>query len=162
MQRILLNDDGGQVLQTILAHSSGQWVESRMRLIPPKNDVQSMGSYITYLRRYMYSAIVGVVAADEDDDGERTMERHRLELSKTNLNSYRAKNQPIEYITREHLQDLEYELQDEPALAEEVMDKLQIQSLSEMPESIYHASIERIRQIKVARTASSNKSKPSN
>jgi hypothetical protein len=41
-----------------------------MTVNPPKQDIQSLGSYLTYLRRYTYSAIVGVVASEEDDDGE--------------------------------------------------------------------------------------------
>jgi hypothetical protein len=32
-------------------------------------------SYLTYLRRYTYSSIVGVVACDDDDDGEAAIGR---------------------------------------------------------------------------------------
>ncbi|MFQ8890671.1 MAG: ERF family protein, partial [Bilophila wadsworthia] len=39
-----------------------------------KNTVQSMGSAITYARRYSLSALVGVVA-DDDDDGEGAWRR---------------------------------------------------------------------------------------
>ena len=47
------------VLLTKLCHASGQWVQSRMKINPPKQDVQSLGSYITYLKRYCYAAIEG-------------------------------------------------------------------------------------------------------
>ena len=66
-------------LFTRLGHVSGQWIESFIRVSPPKTDIQSLGSYLTYLRRYSYSAIVGVVASGEDDDGERTMERKTVD-----------------------------------------------------------------------------------
>lgn len=52
---------------TRLIHTSGQWIES-LCPIPSAQDMQKMGSAITYARRYSLSAICGI-AADEDDDG---------------------------------------------------------------------------------------------
>ena len=69
IQRILSNGTNNMYLYTRLCHASGQWIESKMPINPPKSDIQSIGSYITYLRRYTYSAIVGVATSDEDDDG---------------------------------------------------------------------------------------------
>lgn len=77
IQRISMNGDGRMYLLTRLAHSSGQWIESKMAINPSKTDVQSIGSYITYLRRYTYAAIAGVTVSDEnDDDGESAMPRN--------------------------------------------------------------------------------------
>lgn len=59
-------------LTTTLAHSSGQWISSEIPLNPVKPDPQSLGSYITYMRRYAEMAIIGL-ASDEDDDGEKAM-----------------------------------------------------------------------------------------
>lgn len=67
--------DGKLQLVTILAHSSGQWIKSHMPVISAKPDAQSMGSAMTYAKRYSLSAIVGVVA-DDDDDGERAVARN--------------------------------------------------------------------------------------
>lgn len=60
---------------TELAHSSGQW--KRMELMLPavgkergggsKYDAQTIGSAITYARRYAYQAIVGIAAETDDD-----------------------------------------------------------------------------------------------
>jgi len=69
IQRIIRSGSAGMTLMTRLCHASGQWIESSMTVNPPKQDIQSLGSYLTYLRRYTYSAIVGVVASEEDDDG---------------------------------------------------------------------------------------------
>lgn len=52
---------------TILALGE-QFVYSTMCLRPAKQDAQGIGSAITYAKRYMLSAMVGV-AADDDDDG---------------------------------------------------------------------------------------------
>lgn len=50
-----------------LCHSSGEWAESSLSLKPTKQDPQAIGSAITYGRRYLLAAIVGVVT--DDDDG---------------------------------------------------------------------------------------------
>ena len=60
----------GQVLVTTLAHSSGEFVTSQLPLHQgtlSSNAFQQIGSMITYLKRYAYCAILGIVA-DEDDD----------------------------------------------------------------------------------------------
>lgn len=56
------------IVETILAHESGQWIQSELCMPLSKNDPQGVGSAITYGRRYGLAAIVGIVA-DGDDDG---------------------------------------------------------------------------------------------
>lgn len=58
-------EGGGLVVVTRLIHSSGQWIESRFPIAYDKP--QTMGSAITYGRRYNLSAIANI-AADDDDD----------------------------------------------------------------------------------------------
>ncbi len=54
---------------TRLIHSSGEWIENVLTTgIDPNAKIQTLGSGITYLRRYALQALVGVVA-EEDDDG---------------------------------------------------------------------------------------------
>lgn len=55
-------------LTTLLLHSSGEWISSEMPVIAQKADSQSIGSALTYARRYSLSSMLGVAA--EDDDGE--------------------------------------------------------------------------------------------
>lgn len=69
--------EASMVLITILGHSSGQWIKSEMPIITAKNDPQTLGSAITYYRRYCLSAIVGV--APDDDDGEKAQNAYRKE-----------------------------------------------------------------------------------
>lgn len=66
------SEENAQYFITRLCHSSGQWIESRLKLAPVKQDIQSMGSLISYLRRYQYNSLVGVVDTD-DDDGNAAM-----------------------------------------------------------------------------------------
>jgi len=57
----------GLTLNTILIHKSGQFVQGEYPIVPVKNDPQSVGSAITYARRYALMAATGV--CPEDDDG---------------------------------------------------------------------------------------------
>lgn len=54
-------------LITVLSHKSGQWFKSELLLPTQSADYQAFGSAITYLKRYSYCAILGIVA-DTDDD----------------------------------------------------------------------------------------------
>lgn len=70
---------GSSYLVTILMHSSGQWIKSKARHNPPKNDIQSLSSYNTYLKRMCYSSLIGVVTGDDDDDdGEAAVSHTRV------------------------------------------------------------------------------------
>lgn len=57
----------GGKLVTILSHKSGQWFKSELMLPNQTTDYQAYGSAITYLKRYSYCAILGIVA--DTDDG---------------------------------------------------------------------------------------------
>lgn len=58
----------GDGLTTILAHSSGQFMEATFRMSPKDNSPQAQGSAISYARRYALSAVLGL-ATEDDDDG---------------------------------------------------------------------------------------------
>lgn len=58
--------DGIMVLETTLAHSSGEWISGRYLLNPSKNDPQGLGGAVTYARRYSLAAIFGVYQVDDD------------------------------------------------------------------------------------------------
>ena len=54
-------------ITTMLLHESGQWIKSKLKMPVEKVTAQSIGSTITYGRRYGLSAITGI--AQYDDDG---------------------------------------------------------------------------------------------
>lgn len=150
IQQIIPNNDGQNVLHTLLAHSSGQWIESRMRIIPPKSDIQTLGSYITYLRRYSYASLVGVVASSDDDDGERAVATLRNTFAKgTALNTkYDPRENVAEVITSAQLDELRHELGEYDEITEMVLDGLKIQNLADMPKDKFRVAITRVRHIK--------------
>lgn len=70
----VLQPVSGDFVQTVLLHSSGEWISSQTQIISAKqNDPQAQGSAITYARRYGLQSMVFIPA--EDDDGEKAMVR---------------------------------------------------------------------------------------
>lgn len=63
-------DQEGAFVETVLAHESGESFASRVYLVIGKQDMQGVGSAITYARRYGLLGMAGL--APEDDDGEAT------------------------------------------------------------------------------------------
>lgn len=60
--------DGAKVsVTTILLHTSGQFIRSRLTMVAADTKPQTVGSCLTYARRYALSAVAGV--APDDDDG---------------------------------------------------------------------------------------------
>lgn len=59
--------DGGDVLETMLLHSSGQFLSTEVPLSVVGEGPQAYGSAMTYARRYAVTSILGLVAEDDDD-----------------------------------------------------------------------------------------------
>lgn len=69
-------DGGVQVLRTRVWHiPSGEWLDSVVRLMIGKMEMQPLGSAITYARRYARKALFGMV--DVDDDGKKASSRSK-------------------------------------------------------------------------------------
>lgn len=73
-QLVTSDEQGKSYVETVLLHSSGQWIASKMLLHLAKTDMQGLGSAISYARRYSLQAILNIPAVD--DDGESAVERH--------------------------------------------------------------------------------------
>jgi len=69
----LTGNGEGFVLETVLMHESGEWLSCAAN-VPSNsgskgtNELQSFGGALTYMRRYMLSALLGI-NAEEDTDG---------------------------------------------------------------------------------------------
>lgn len=79
------NENGRLMLETILIHSSGQWISTGELEVPQFsqkgiNELQAMGGAITYVRRYALGALVGVTTKEEDNDGNN--DPHWSEISR--------------------------------------------------------------------------------
>lgn len=69
MIQVPFGSDGYKVgIVTRIMHSSGQWVEGTLFMPTADAKAQTIGSAITYGRRYALSPMAGI-ASDDDDDG---------------------------------------------------------------------------------------------
>lgn len=66
----------GLVLETSVRHSSGEMIRSLVPMPFMDGRPQDWGSMLTYLRRYVVSAMLGI-ASDEDDDGNAAQGNNR-------------------------------------------------------------------------------------
>jgi len=63
-----VTEEGNKIgLVTILTHTGGDYIQGRYLVKAEKETAQSLGSAITYLRRYSYCAVLGLAAEDDDD-----------------------------------------------------------------------------------------------
>jgi hypothetical protein len=90
-------------IETILMHSSGEWLMSKMAIHPGEDkgisSAQSAGKTITYLRRYTLSAMLGVYA-DEDADGNAETQK-TTQASKPQVAPAPAPAAPVEMTLEE-------------------------------------------------------------
>lgn len=70
--------DGRLILETIVTHTSGQWMKSDFVLNVEKPTMQGLKSAITYARRTAALSILGV--AEADDDGNEAEKHPRTVL----------------------------------------------------------------------------------
>lgn len=96
-----LCEDEGSVT-TILMHTSGEYILSTLTLkavkrmikdeegkkfFPESPDPQSIGSAITYARRYAYAAILGLVSNEDDDGNTANGIKNKKESNKSTPNT---------------------------------------------------------------------------
>jgi hypothetical protein len=82
------------VVETIVFHESGEWISSKLRMRPTKEDPQGMGSCITYARRYGLQALVGLSA--EDDDGNIASGNNQMAQKKNIPKAFISPHRPTD------------------------------------------------------------------
>lgn len=55
------------MVETMMIHTSGEWMQSNTLKMPTSVNIQDMGGQITYMKRYSLSAMLGI-ATEKDDD----------------------------------------------------------------------------------------------
>lgn len=69
----------GIIVETLIAHESGQHISSKLFMPVAKSDPQGYGSALTYGRRYALAACLGIVS-DEDSDGNDHMKKENVKI----------------------------------------------------------------------------------
>ncbi len=108
--------EGKIVFYTVMRHEEGHSVESIFPIEPSKPGIQEIGKEMTYLRRYLYACITGVVTSDdpEDDDGESAMQPVRASQSHGHYQNRSSHENVVGVISNEQLDQLVTEIQKLP------------------------------------------------
>lgn len=150
-QRTLLLDER-TILQTRLWHSSGQWIESRTRVTPSKDDLNSYDSHMASIKRSQIVSLLGITVSDDprDDDAEVDMMESTKVKNKGVSISSKVKSKGIETITKEQYEELEQELykNNMDDITEDILSTYRIVSLADLPKNRYKPVIDKVRRIK--------------
>lgn len=127
------DENGNICVSTLVMHNSGEWIQyPKLRMKPEKNTPQSLGSAITYAKRYALSAIFGITS-DEDNDGNSE--------SKPNQNTKpKQNNRQVQKITIVQAQEIADTVQevanitnsDYDTIQERILKKFNVATLSDI------------------------------
>lgn len=79
-------------VETVLLHTSGEFIKSITSLKPSKSDPQGLGSAFTYAKRYGLTAILGI-SSEEDDDGQQASKPQSTSTNKPQSTTQNVKPQ---------------------------------------------------------------------
>lgn len=150
---------GGHILNTMLLHSSGQWIESSFEIIldlspvinkygkeVKPNPLHLMGSCLTYYRRYALAAIVGVAPDDDDDGNECTSFGSPINRKEEKKQT----QQKVELATNEQINEIRKII---PSCSDELKNNINellktrmIKNFEGISLSLYHSLMKRINQ----------------
>lgn len=97
-------------IMTLLVHESGQWIRSRLPMKPKDFSPQSLGSTITYARRYALAAMVGL--AQTDDDAESAQQREP-EPDMSKIREYARRFQEALDVSDQAVMDIHHEMNED-------------------------------------------------
>lgn len=132
-------------IMNILMHSSGQWIKEFCPMPSKDNSPQSIGSSISYARRYSIKGILGL--GDEDDDAQSCepvkTDKHlyeKQEVSKPTITKYTISEKQL---TR--LYAIAHECEADPSMIKEYLSsKFKLESSKELDKYEYDLLIKEI------------------
>ena len=158
--------NGATILHTKLLHSTGQWIESRSRVIPVGKTQQEWGSAMSYQRRYNIMSLCAIAPDDEPSDDD-ALSADKRDMSKFDQGLVSSKINPRKdnyvTITKEQIDDLEIDLSspefsdDLEKVLQDILDQYQIGVLADLPQNRYREVADRIRKMKQMRSQVSKK-----
>lgn len=104
VQLVGSNEKGEPTMETILGHSSGEYIATIVDMPLAKlqgggggNPSQILGASITYMRRYQYAAILGLAQEDSDAKPLTDIDKQWVKTIKADL-SQTAQITDVEYL----------------------------------------------------------------
>lgn len=142
--------DDIDVLRTTLAHTSGQSISTEMPIRPDKNTLTMIGSYIAYLRRVSYAALVGICVHDLDDDDSHgaSFERTQkvIEGKAPELTSKDTQMQEFKRLSKAQVADIEKAMGNHYDLGQDLIAKYGVDSLHDLPEKKFEYILGQMRK----------------
>lgn len=149
-QPIQEHQSGANYIHTILMHTSGQWIESVIKLVPSQKDIDAVESNLICMKRHAYASILGIVIEDEDDDGAADSALYREKKARaTELNTKinLKRDQSYETITNDQLVELKYEIGDYDDIAVQILKGMNLETLANLPKDKFLKTIKRVREL---------------
>ncbi len=135
----LEDGSGGMILETMLGHSSNQWISSHARIVKGKTD-RATGNSLSNHKRIHGSMLLGIAPSDNDpimfDDNftESSMEQTLEDTRKPKSERVIDRN---DVISTQRYQDLMIELDHYPEFVQSVLDTYNIETLADLPNEEY-------------------------
>lgn len=154
VQQQRIHDGGITMLHTVLLHGSGQWMESRSRLLPIKDGIAAYESELNVQRSLALQSLLGISIANNpaDDHGYQAMRSLRDKGEAGTAINHMHENISRDTITKEQLEELEYELAEYEDIAKMILEQWKLQCLADMPKNKYMTAINKVRSIKLLRS----------
>lgn len=92
-------ENGKMQVETMLLHESGEYVSDKFELVLTKQDMQALGSAITYARRYGIQSTLGMRAQDDDGNASVSRSPEAPRTFKPNLPAAAAKSPIVTKVT---------------------------------------------------------------
>lgn len=114
-----VNEHGVDEYVTLLTHISGQWIKARSTIRIDKNDKneqQAFGKAVSYVGRYQYKGLAGVIVSDEPDDNDGEVSR----------------------ISAKQYDEIVYHMKGDGARMAKMLDYYRIKDLKDLPVSYFN------------------------
>lgn len=85
-------------LVTMLAHTSGQWIKSYFPFNPIDSKIQTLGSTLSYAKRYSLCALLGIVSDDDDDDGNAADNLNKNNLQQQKEHHFKISQEKLDFL----------------------------------------------------------------
>lgn len=146
VQTLESSASGAYSICTILGHASGQFICSTLPLLMAKQDVQSFGSAISYMRRYAFCALVGITQSDEmDDDGEKAVGRGvQASQPQSTKSAQTSPKEEKRYITPQQAEEISILIGDDFELGQRILSLYKVLELEDIESNQYDSIIKRL------------------
>ncbi len=141
-------DDSSCMLVTSLIHSSGQYINSRVRLILSDTD-KNIDRTLQINKRMQALALLGIWPLEDnlDDNGDQELEDKLIDGMFSGVEISAKKSKDV--VTKEQYEMIMQELKGWPEIAKAIFKRYDITTLKDMPKENFIEDIERVRKIKI-------------